>query len=231
MRLSKQYKLAEGASKDDSRPTIQHALVCHFSAVPDLVRIADERMADYRGQWEFVLDWIGYEKDDYDDPTRGIACVTDGWLLAIVPVTMDEEDIPGLVRADVFQAKYQRRSAKEAYFDLRKTKVTSEYYNMEVIRVGDQMSSQWLLRTNGLLLPDDKFPNIIPVVKNAIEAEGTTEAVYDLRLVDRVRKVTGIEYGHFKLHDTEASLIVGSGKMNLPLAIVMPMHRSKKKFE
>lgn len=83
MKINKEFKiwLAANDLKDESRPALNHILI--------------ERTGNE-----------GFTQDGYDGP-NGIAIAANGLMIAVVPVELENGDVPGLVRADVLQAAFK----------------------------------------------------------------------------------------------------------------------------
>ena len=93
MRIDKRYKvwLAAATEKSD-REVLQHVLI---------------EKTD--GEWS--------TPDGFKGP-KGVAVAGNGFMLGVVPVELDEEDVPGLVQAHIFQQAHRGIAKHNAYVEL-----------------------------------------------------------------------------------------------------------------
>lgn len=101
MYINFEYEIWRAVAPDDSRPVLRHVL------------IVDSEQADH---WNIGLE-PGY---------NGLAVATDGFMLAIVPVQLEDEDVPGLVDAELIKSagKLTPKTFPGAWLKLEPQRVT-----------------------------------------------------------------------------------------------------------
>lgn len=115
MFIKREYEIWRAAAQDDARPALQHVL------------IVDSAQAD---KWN-----IGLPAGE-----NGLAVATDGFMLAIAPVQLEDEDIPGLVDANLFQeaAKVTPRTFPGVWMKLDEQRINLLDQSVRARWVGDQ---------------------------------------------------------------------------------------------
>ena len=235
MKIDNGYKLWYSAG-DHTRPTLSHVLVARIAEVPDLLtNVSAEHKENWLNYGEIALPKEG---------NNGVAIATNGFILSVVPVELDDIDVSGLVDKDVFRYVMGRKSSGFAYFDLSNPTVTW----LDDMRKGQELT---VVRANGRFFPrldigkDAKFPNFIPVLPDLSISTSMRHVTLDFNNWDRARKAIGTTYvSFFFFGATKPVLFAGNlasrgfqevtGKtpirLGLPFAIVMPMHSSYDGF-
>lgn len=229
MRIDNKYKVWYSAS-DHTRPTLSHVLVARIAEVPDLLQVD-------AGDKEF---WLNYGEIALSKEGNGVAIATDGFILSVVPVVLDDIDVSGLVDKDIFRYVMGRKSSGSANFDLSNPTVTW----LDDMRKGQELT---VVRANGRFFPrsdigkDTKFPNFIPVLPDLSKHTSMRHVALDFNNWEHARKAIGTTHvSFFFFGATNPVLFAGNLasrgfqkatkktpiRLGLPFAIVMPMHSS-----
>lgn len=196
MHISKSYQIELCSTRQDGlRPVLQHVMV--------------ERLAE--------------PTEDLDGmPCNGSATSANGFMLASVPVVLDDDDVPGLVRWDAFREA--RRHSNNGVCLMKLLADRIEY------GLGVDMWTMPRL-THGVTL-DAKWPDYLRIVSDLKIGRVFESAIYfDPTLAFRLNKAIGRPFfivAHISSKN-QAMLIQGkygydaTGRPKLPFGLLMPV--------
>lgn len=112
MQIEKSYQIYRACAQDSERPTLECVLIARFNELLEMIWAPDDTK-------------IVFEMDNKPEDINGIAIATDGHMLAIVPVQIDNEDVTGLIHKDTFKealkgskSGFARLSLQEKFVEL-----------------------------------------------------------------------------------------------------------------
>lgn len=150
-----------------------------------------------------------------------VAVAANGYMLAVVPVTLDEDDVPGLVHRSVFDAiagelrDHDPHWANPSSIGLGETTVTFEDgWTAPRHRRGDQSPLN--------------FPNWQKIVTDLTAAEGPALLALNPKLLVAIQQAVGSPYVILRPGNTAQSPILVTAEPQEaepqpPFAVVMPM--------
>lgn len=228
MRIDNKYKIWFSAG-DYTRPTISNVLVAKIEEVPDLLKVDEEHKER----------WLNYGEIALSKEGNGVAIATDGFILSVVPVVLDDIDVSGLVDKDIFRYVMGRKQSGSAQLDLSNPTVTW----LDDMRKGQELT---VVRANGRFFPRSdvgdktKFPNIIPVLPDLTKAVPQRHVALDFTHWDHARKAIGSKHIKFFFFGSKQPILFAGQlasrpwgskadkdtpiRLRLPFAIVMPLH-------
>ena len=228
MRIDNKYKIWFSAA-DYTRPILAQVIVARLDEVPDLLQVDAEDKER----------WLNYGEIALSKEGNGVAVATNGFILSVVPVVLDDIDVSGLVDKDVFRYVMGRKNSGSAQFDLSNPTVTW----IDDMRKGQEIT---VVRANGRFFPRSevgnktKFPNIIPVLPDLTKSVPLRHVTLDFTNWESARRAIGTtQIKFFFFGSTKPILFAGQLastswgykankntpiKLRLPFAIVMPMH-------
>lgn len=138
--------------------------------------------------WETVQDakslyreYLGEVLIQRLDDTRGLAIATDGSMLAVVPVELDKNDVPGLIRADLL--KLAAKVTPRSFGDVALALVSED----DVVLPGDGSTHK---RTN---YAGARYPDISRVVPAYPHKPAGYAPPFDAALLGKIVRALGIE--------------------------------------
>ncbi len=229
MRIDNKYKIWFSAA-DYTRPILAQVIVARLDEVPDLLQVDEEDKER----------WLNYGEIAHSKAENGVALATNGFILSVVPVVLDDIDVSGLVDKDVFRYVMGRKNSGFAQFDLSNPTVTW----IDDMRKGQEIT---VVRANGRFFPRSevgdktKFPNFIPILPDLTKAVPLRHVALDFNHWEAARKAIGItNVSFFFFGSTKPILFAGQLAargyseatkdtpiaLQLPFAIIMPLHSS-----
>ena len=230
MRIDNKYKIWFSAA-DYTRPILSQVIVARLDEVPDHLLKVDEEQKER---------WLNYGEIALSKDGNGVAVATNGFILSVVPVVLDDIDVSGLVDKDVFRYVMGRKNSGFAQFDLSNPTVTW----IDDMRKGQEIT---VVRANGRFFPRSevdekkKFPNFIPILPDLTKAVPLRHVALDFNHWAAARKAIGTKnVSFFFFGSTQPILFAGQLAargynkatkdtpiaLQLPFAIVMPLHSS-----
>jgi DNA polymerase III sliding clamp (beta) subunit (PCNA family) len=191
MRIDRDYRIWEATAKDDSRPMLQEVLI----------ERTEERMSAIGGRY------------------NGVAVACDGFVLAIVPVWLDNEDVPGPVKADLLADAVKRWPIKAGAPEIQLGETEVSYMS----KTGRVTAA----RSSGGTFPD--YRKIVPEKRYCKEKrKGQTFAI-NPKLLQRLASALGVTYPKFTVAKRFDPIIiethVGQGReLMVPFGLLMPAH-------
>lgn len=111
MQIDKSYQIYRACAQDSRRPTLECVLVTRFDELLEMIGAPDDTKVVF--------------KLNKPEDINGVAVATDGFMLAIVPVQIDNEDVTGLIHKDTFKqalkgskSGFARLSLQEKFVEL-----------------------------------------------------------------------------------------------------------------
>lgn len=227
MWIENNYKIWKAASLDTGRIAINHVLIARPEEVPELLGVGQE-IADSWLSWGDVVPHAV-------SSNHGLALATDGFVLSVVPVRLDEKDVSGLVDRLIFQYTMGRKTRGESVFDLSNAEVTW----------WDKRDPTKVVQTNGRFYRRDyaeektKFPNFIHVLPDLSRMNKVRHISFGLDVLTKAYSSIGRPVGVrlFTFGMEKPILISGENtptphkwgegvrlQVRAPFAIMMPMH-------
>ena len=191
MKISREYKVWEASAKDDSRPILREVLI----------ERTEERKSATGGKF------------------NGVAVGCDGFMMAIVPVWLDDDDVPGTVKASVIADAVKGWPVKGMDPEIQLGEKEVSYFG-KTGRVTAERSS-------GGTFPD--YKRVVPQYRYCKEKrKGQTFAI-NPKLLQRLATALGVTIPKFTVAKRSEPIIiethVGQGReLMVPFGLLMPAH-------
>ncbi|MHA2428650.1 MAG: hypothetical protein ACXADB_11565 [Candidatus Hermodarchaeia archaeon] len=193
MLMDSEYQIWEACTKDDMRP----ALTC-----VNFIRKEDVTECD--------IELVGAD--------NGIAVATDGYMLVVVPVEFEDDDVPGLVPAEIV-----KQAAKES------KKFKNIYNGRTHIQLGeDTVTIPFQVQMPRGIVDMGLYPDVWPIVPKEIPTVEPDNARSNLALDMSLLLRLGKALGKPPVRNKSANVVINfNGKKYEPYYVQLTNHEYK----